>query len=97
MSGTLTPVADHVEYFKVRSIRNFSVTDSKMVYVGEASGSSEIVAHDRNGRVSEIRAGAAAYRILDISPDDRALAVAIDEHFEQGDVWLVQLEGGAKS
>jgi Tol biopolymer transport system component len=97
LSGTLTPVADHVEYFRVRAIGNFSVTESKMVYVGEASGSSEIVAHDRNGRVSEIRAGAADYRILDLSPDDRTLAVAVDEHVEQGDVWLVQLEGGAKS
>ncbi|HEX9083164.1 MAG TPA: protein kinase, partial [Gemmatimonadaceae bacterium] len=97
VSGALTPVADHVEYFKVRAVGNFSVTDTKMVYVGEASGSSEIVAHDRSGRVSEIRAGTADYRILDISPDDRTLAVAINEHIEQGDVWLVQLEGGAKS
>jgi len=97
VSGTLTPVADHVEYFKVRALGNFSVTETKMVYVSEASGSSEIVAHDRNGRVSELPAGAAEYRILDISPDDRTLAVVIDEHFEQGDVWLVQLAGGAKS
>ncbi len=97
VSGTLTPVADHVEYFKVRSLGNFSVTERKMVYVGEASGSSEIVAHDRNGRVTEIPAGAGAYRILDLSPDDRTVAVAVSEHFEQGDVWLVQLQGGAKS
>jgi Tol biopolymer transport system component len=68
-----------------------------MVYVSEASGSSEIVVHDRNGRVSQIPANAANYRVLDISPDDRTLAVAINEHFEQGDVWLVQLEGGTKS
>jgi serine/threonine protein kinase/Tol biopolymer transport system component len=97
VSGTLTPVADHVEYFKVRSLGNFSVTETKMVYVGEASGSSEIVAHDRNGRVSEIPAGAGAYRILDVSPDDRTVAVAVSEHFEQGDVWLVQLQSGTKS
>lgn len=97
VSGTLTPVADHVEYFKVRSMGNFSVTETKMVYVGEASGSSEIVAHDRNGRVSEIPAGTGAYRILDVSPDDRTVAVAVSEHFEQGDVWLVQLQGGTKS
>lgn len=97
VSGTLTPVADHVEYFKVRALGNFSVTETKMVYVGETSGSSEIVVHDRSGRVSEISAGAADYRILDISPDDRTLAVAINEHFEQGDVWLIQLEGGTKS
>jgi hypothetical protein len=45
-----------------------------MVYVGEASGSSEIVAQDRNGRVSEIPAGAGIYRILDVSPDDRTVA-----------------------
>ncbi|HEY6051439.1 MAG TPA: protein kinase, partial [Thermoanaerobaculia bacterium] len=36
VSGAPTPVVDHVEYFKVRSIANFSVTDTKMVYVGEA-------------------------------------------------------------
>ena len=97
VSGTLTPVADHVEYFKVRSLGNFSVTETKMVYVDEASGSSEIVAHDRNGRVSEIPAGTGAYRILDVSPDDRTVAVAVSEHFEQGDVWFVQLQGGTKS
>ena len=97
VSGTPAPVADHVEYFKVRSIGNFSVTDTKMIYVGEATGSSGIVAHDRNGRVSEVPASPAPYRILDISPDDRVLAVAIDEQFEQGDVWLVQLQGGTKS
>ena len=97
VSGTLTPVADHVEHFKVRSVGNFSVTDTKMVYVSEASGSSEIVAHDRSGRVTQIPANAANYRILDISPNDRTLAVAIYEHFEEGDVWLVQLEGGTKS
>ena len=97
LSGTLTPVADHVEYFKVRTIGNFSVTETKLVYVGEAPGRSEIVAHDRGGRISEIPASAAGYRILDISPDDRTLAVAINEHFEQGDVWLVQLAGGTKS
>jgi len=97
LSGALTPVADHVEYFKVRSAGNFSVTETKMVYVSEAPESSQIVAHDRSGRVSEIPAGAAGYRILDISPDDRTLAVAIFEHFEQGDIWLVQLEGGTKS
>ncbi len=97
LSGTLTPVADHVEYFKVRSMGNFSVTDTRMVYVSEASGSSRIVAHDRNGRPSEVPANAAAYRILDVAPDGRTLAVAIDEHFEEGDVWLVQLEGGTKS
>jgi serine/threonine protein kinase/Tol biopolymer transport system component len=97
VSGASTPVADHVEYFKVRAIGNFSVTETKLVYVSEASGSSEIAAHDRNGRVSEIPAGAADYRILDISPDDRTLAVVINEHFEQGDVWLIQLAGGTKS
>lgn len=97
VSGTLTPVADHVEYFKVRSVGNFSVTETKMVYAGEASGANEIVAHDRNGRVTEIPAGAGAYRILDVSPDDRTVAVAVSEHFEQGDVWLVQLQSGAKS
>ena len=97
LSGTLTPVADHVEYFKVRQMGNFSISDTRLVYVSEASTSSEIVAHDRNGRLSEIPASPAGYRILDISPDDRTLAVAIDEHFEQGDVWLVQLAGGAKS
>ena len=97
VSGALTPVADHVEYFKVRAVGNFSVTETKMVYVGEVSGSSEIVAHDRNGGVSETHAGVADYRILNISPDDRTLAVAINEHFEEGDVWLVQLPGGTKS
>ena len=97
VTGTLTPVADHIEYFKVRSIGNFSVTETKMVYVGEASESSEIVVYDRNGRAGQIPANPANYRILDISPDDRTLAVAISEHFEQGDVWLVQLEGGTKS
>ena len=97
LSGALTPVADHVEYFKVRALGNFSVTETKMVYVDEASESSEIVVHDRNGGVTEIPAGAAGYRILDISPDDRTLAVAINEHFEQGDVWLVQLQSGTKS
>lgn len=97
VSGALTPVADHVEYFKVRSIGNFSVTETKMVYVGAASESSKIVAHDRNGRSSEIPASPAAYRILDVSPDDHTLAVAINEQFEQGDVWLLQLEGGTKS
>ena len=97
VSGSLTPMADHVEYFKVRSLGNFSVSDTKMVYVDEASRSSEIVAHDRNGRLSEVPAGAGAYRILDVSPDDRTVAVAVSEHFEQGDVWLVQLQGGTKS
>ncbi|HEX7139759.1 MAG TPA: protein kinase [Vicinamibacterales bacterium] len=97
VSGTLTPVADHVEYFKVRAIGNFSVTDTKLVYVSEASGLSEIVVHDRNGRITETHAGANRYRILDISPDDKTLAVAINDHFEEGDVWLVQLEGGTKS
>ena len=97
VSGTLTPVADRVEYFKVRSIGSFSVTETKMVYVGEASGSSEIVVYDRNGRVTEVPAGAGSYRILDVSPDDRTVAVAVNERFEQGDVWLVQLEGGTKS
>ena len=97
LAGTLAPVADHVEYFKVRSAGNFSVTETKMVYVSEASGSSELVAHDRRGGTKEILASAAGYRILDVSPDDRTLAVAINEHFEQGDVWLVQLQGGTKS
>ncbi len=31
------------------------------------------------------------------TPDDRSLAVATDERFEEGDVWLVQLAGGTKS
>ena len=97
VSGTLTPVADHVEYFKVRSIGNFSVTDTKMVYVSEPSGSSEIVVTDRDGRASQAPAGAANYRVLDVSPDDRTLAVSINDHVEQGDVWLVQLPGGTKS
>ena len=97
VSGAPVPVADHVEYFKVRAIGNFSVTDTKLVYVSEASGLSEIVVHDRNGRVTETHAGANRYRILDISPDDKTLAVAISEHFEEGDIWLVQLEGGTKS
>ena len=35
--------------------------------------------------------------VLDISPDDRTLAVSIDEHFEQGDFWFVQIDGGGKS
>ena len=97
LTGTPAPVADHVEYFKVRSAGNFSVTETKLVYVSEASGTSELVAHDRKGDIREIPTGAAAYRILDVSPDDRTLAVAIDEHFEQGDVWLVQLQGGTRS
>jgi dipeptidyl aminopeptidase/acylaminoacyl peptidase len=97
VSGAVTPVADHVEYFKVRSVGNFSVTETKMVYVGEASASSAIVARDRSGGVSEIPAGAGAYRILDVAPDDRTVAVAVNEHFEEGDVWLVQLQGGTKS
>ena len=97
LSGALTAVAGQIEYFKVRGIGNFSVVDSKMVYVSEPSAASEIVIHDRNGRRREIPAGAGNYRVLDIAPDDRLLAVAIDEHFEQGDVWLVQLEGGTKS
>ena len=97
LRGTPTPVADHVEYFKVRSLGNFSVGEMDLVYVSEASGASALVAHDRNGRSDEIPVSAADYRILDISPDDRTLAVAVNERFEQGDVWLVQLEGGAKS
>lgn len=97
LSGAPAPIADHVEYFKVRAVGNFSVTETKLVYVSEASGSSEIVVHDRNGGISETPTGVADYRVLDISPDDRTLAVAVDEHFEQGDVWLVQLPGGTKS
>jgi Tol biopolymer transport system component len=97
LAGTLAPVADHVEYFRVRSAGNFSVTETKMVYVSEASGSSELVAHDRRGATREIPASAADYRILDVSPDDRTLAVAINEHFLEGDVWLLQLQGGTKS
>ena len=97
LGGTLTPVADRVEYFKVRAAGNFSVTDTKIVYVTEASGLSDIVAQDVRGRINEIPASAANYRILDISPDDRTLAVAINERFEEGDAWLVQLDGGTKS
>ncbi|HEX9130047.1 MAG TPA: protein kinase [Gemmatimonadaceae bacterium] len=97
VSGTPAPMADHVEYFKVRAVANFSVTETKMVYVRAEPSLSQIAAHDRNGRVDDIGAGAADYRILDISPDDRTLAVAISEQFEQGDVWLVQLQGGTKS
>jgi len=97
LSGTLTPVADRVEYFKVRAAGNFSVTDTKMVYVTEASELSDIVAQDARGRINEIPASAAKYRILDLSPDDRTLAVAINERFEEGDAWLVQLNGGTKS
>jgi serine/threonine protein kinase len=97
LAGTLAPVADHVEYFRVRSAGNFSVTETKMVYVSEGAGSSELVAHDRRGGIREIPAGAADYRILDVSPDDRTLAVAINEHFLEGDVWLLQLQGGTKS
>ena len=97
LSGTPTAIADHVEYFRVRAAGNFSVTETKMVYVSEASGLSKIVAHDGRGRSSVISVDAADYRILDISPDDRTLAVAASEHFEVGDVWLVQLEGGTKS
>jgi WD40 repeat protein len=97
LTGTLAPVADHVEYFKVRSAGNFSVTETKMVYVSEGAGSSELVAHDRGGGIREIPGGAADYRILDVSPDDRTLAVAINERFLEGDVWLLQLQGGTKS
>jgi serine/threonine protein kinase/Tol biopolymer transport system component len=97
VTGTLTPIADRVEYFKVRAVGNFSVTETKMVYVSEASGSNEIVVHDRRGGITEIPVGAADYRILDISPDDRTLAVTISERFEQGDVWFVQLPEGTKS
>jgi hypothetical protein len=52
LSGTVTPVADHVEYFKVRALGNFSVTETKLVYVSEASGRSEIAVHDRGGRIA---------------------------------------------
>lgn len=97
VSGELAPLADHVEYFRVRASANFSVTATKLVYVGEASGASEIVADDRDGRRSQIPANAGNYRVLDVAPDDRTLAIAINEHFEEGDVWLVQLEGGTKS
>jgi Tol biopolymer transport system component len=97
LAGALAPVADHVEYFRVRSAGNFSVTDAKMVYVSEGAGSSELVAHDRGGGIREIPGGAADYRILDVSPDDRTLAVAINERFLEGDVWLLQLQGGTKS
>ena len=97
LSGTPAPVADHVEYFKVRAIANFSVTETKLVYVSEPSSVSAIVLHDANGRSSETPAAPVNYRILDIAPDDRTLAVAVYEHFEEGDVWLVQLEGGTKS
>ncbi len=96
-SGTLTPVADHVEYYKVRSIGNFSVTDSNLVYVNEASGISELVAVDRSGRTADLHATPARYAILAISPDGRTLVVAIYERFEQGDLWLVNTDNGSKS
>ena len=97
LKGTLAPVADRVEYFKVRAVGNFSVTDTNMVYVSEASASGDIVEQDAKGSINEIPAGAADYRILDLSPDDRTVAVAVDERFEQGDVWLVPLASGEKS
>ena len=97
LSGTLTPAADRVEYYKVRAIGNFSVTDTKMAWVSEPSRLSELVARDRSGRSSTIQGLAADYQILDISPDDRTLAVAIHEHIEQGDVWLIKLDDGTKS
>jgi serine/threonine protein kinase len=97
LSGTLTPVASRVEYFKVRAIGNFSVTETKMVFVTEASGLNTIVAQDAKGQLNEIPASVMESRILDISPDDRTLAVAIYEHFEEGDVWMVPLDGGTKS
>jgi serine/threonine protein kinase len=96
-SGPLTPVADRVEYFNVRSIANFSVTDSRMVFVTEASGLAAIISQDAKGLLHEIPAGPAVSRILDISPDDRTLAVVINERFEKGDVWLVPLDGGTRS
>ena len=52
---------------------------------------------DAKGSINEIPASAADYRILDLSPDDRTVAVAVDERFEQGDVWLVPLGSGDKS
>ena len=97
LSGTVTPIADHVEYYKVRSVGNFSVTDSNLVYVDEASAVSEIVAVDRSGRTADIHATPGQYRILGLSPDGHTLAVALYERFEQGDLWLVNTDNGSKS
>lgn len=97
VSGPVTPVAERVEYFKVRALGNFSVSDTKLVYVSEASRLSEIVVSDRSGRSTKTDAGPNRYRILDVSPDGKTLAVAINEHFDSGDVWLVPLGGGTKS
>jgi len=40
LSGALTPVADHLDYFSVRSIGNFSVTTAAPRRAGRTTGSS---------------------------------------------------------
>jgi Tol biopolymer transport system component len=96
LRGPLTPVANNVESYKVRSVANFSVTPDRLVYVDETLESSTLLSADRNGHIVEI-GEPATYRLFSLSPDDRTVAVAIYDHYEQGDIWLVHLAGGTKS
>jgi Tol biopolymer transport system component len=96
VSGPVIPIADHVEYYKVRAIANFSVTPSKMVYASEALPSADILVVERSGRMTQVTSPA-PFRILDVSSDDRTIVVTANEHFEQGDLWLLNIDSGKKS
>jgi Tol biopolymer transport system component len=97
VSGPLIPIADHIEYYKVRGIANFSVTPSTLVYTNEFIALAHIFVIERSGRMTPVTSSPSPFRVLDVSPDDRNAVVSLFEHFEQGDIWLVSLDNGKKS
>ncbi len=89
--GAPVALASSVQYYGPRDIANFSVAGNTIAYVPREIVPTQVEIFDRSGR-SEAAGTPGMYRVLDVSPDARK--IAIDTGYPKDDVWIVQTGSG---
>ena len=99
LKGDTFPVAQKVRYFSPTSLAAFSVSNNgTLIYRSGDFNTNQPVWFDREGKQVATLGPPADYRALQLSPDQKRVAVTLADPQTRGmDVWLFDLARGANS
>jgi serine/threonine protein kinase/Tol biopolymer transport system component len=99
LTGTATPIAEHVGYYPNYGHAGFSVSPSGLlIYAPSATTAGQLTWIDRSGTRGSTVGPPATYTTPQLSPDDsRVIAAVIDPLTATNDLWLFELNRGTAS
>jgi Tol biopolymer transport system component len=96
LTGPPVSMIDSVERASDAGAIYFALSETGLLLYAPTGQRHQMVWVDRNGAETPISADRAAFRVPQLSPNGKLIAVAVSDETRRSDIWIYNAEGGAK-